>query len=183
MKGIYEFPIQLSDPTKLVYSTHDYPASVYRQEWFNSTSYPNNLKSIWDEYWGGIMKSGVAVLLGEFGTFAENEEDLAWLGEITQYIHDNEMSFTYWCMNPNSGDTGGLLLDNWKSLHRTKTTVLKPLFKEAYLTTLPQSIQSDVAPEKENAGGSISTNHEVNEEAAINGANEFKANILNSFEF
>jgi hypothetical protein len=57
------------------------------------------------------------------------------IGEITDYIHENEISFTYWCLNPNSGDTGGLLLDNWKSLHRAKTTVLRPLFKQAYKTT------------------------------------------------
>ena len=33
----------------------------------------------------------------------------------------------YWCLNPNSGDTGGLLLDDWITPHQEKLDLLEPL--------------------------------------------------------
>jgi hypothetical protein len=75
------------------------------------------------------------------------------IGEITDYIHENEISFTYWCLNPNSGDTGGLLLDNWRSLHRAKTTVLRPLFKQAYKTTNQEEGDVQLDADQKKTGG------------------------------
>jgi hypothetical protein len=34
------------------------------------------------------------------------------------------MSFTYWCFNPNSGDTGGLLNDDWTTVNQTRLSYL-----------------------------------------------------------
>lgn len=31
----------------------------------------------------------------------------------------------YWCLNPNSGDTGGVLKDDWKSARDDKLLLLK----------------------------------------------------------
>jgi endoglucanase len=62
-------PVRLSVPNQLVYSAHDYPASVYAQSWFNAPNYPANLPGIWESHWGYLMTSNTApVLLGEFGT-------------------------------------------------------------------------------------------------------------------
>ena len=36
------------------------------------------------------------------------------------------MSFTYWSWNPNSGDTGGIALDDWYSVNETKMNILRP---------------------------------------------------------
>ena len=33
---------------------------------------------------------------------------------------------TFWCLNPNSGDTGGLLNDDWATWDETKYALLKP---------------------------------------------------------
>ena len=55
---------------RVVYSPHDYPASVAWQNWFGASDYPDNLTSVWDTNWGYIQKQGIApVLLGEFGTY------------------------------------------------------------------------------------------------------------------
>ena len=35
--------------------------------------------------------------------------------------------FFYWSLNPNSGDTGGLLLDDWQSFDHRKLDLLRPL--------------------------------------------------------
>jgi endoglucanase len=52
LQGVRSYPVQLNVANRLVYSAHDYPASVYGQSWFNAPNYPNNLPGIWDSYWG-----------------------------------------------------------------------------------------------------------------------------------
>ncbi len=37
------------------------------------------------------------------------------------------MSFAYWSWNPNSGDTGGLVADDWSSPEQDKLDALAPL--------------------------------------------------------
>jgi endoglucanase len=36
------------------------------------------------------------------------------------------MSFTFWSWNPNSGDTGGILNDDWTTVNTTKQSFLDP---------------------------------------------------------
>jgi endoglucanase len=36
------------------------------------------------------------------------------------------MSFTYWAWNPNSGDTGGIVEDDWMTVQQEKQTILQP---------------------------------------------------------
>ena len=35
------------------------------------------------------------------------------------------MSYTYWSWNPNSGDTGGILKDDWQTIDQDKLDVMK----------------------------------------------------------
>jgi len=51
-------PVRLNQPGHLVYSAHDYPASVYQQTWFNDPNYPNNLPAVWDRNWGYLFRQG-----------------------------------------------------------------------------------------------------------------------------
>ena len=37
-----------------------------------------------------------------------------------QYLDQNKISFAYWSFNPNSGDTGGLVGDDWSTPQRAK---------------------------------------------------------------
>jgi endoglucanase len=41
-------------------------------------------------------------------------------------IVENKLHQTFWVLNPNSGDTGGLLLDDWKTWDEAKYALLKP---------------------------------------------------------
>ena len=34
--------------------------------------------------------------------------------------------FTYWSWNPNSGDTGGIALDDWTTVNQAKQAILEP---------------------------------------------------------
>jgi aryl-phospho-beta-D-glucosidase BglC (GH1 family) len=121
-------PVVLNVPGRVVYSPHDYPQSVYAQDWFEVASYPGNLPTLWDTHWGYLVKDQIApVLLGEFGTELQTVSDQLWLDTLAEYVQTNGVSFTYWCFNPNSGDTGGVLKDDWRSVHQNKQAILAPL--------------------------------------------------------
>ncbi|GAA5039384.1 cellulase family glycosylhydrolase [Microbacterium fluvii] len=128
LRGVKTKPVTLKVKNKVVYSPHDYPSTVYAQSWFGASNYPSNLAGVWEKNWGYIQTQGIApVLLGEFGTKYETSSDKKWLKAIVSYLKKKGMSFAYWSFNPNSGDTGGLLKDDWKTAQSAKLTALKPL--------------------------------------------------------
>jgi aryl-phospho-beta-D-glucosidase BglC (GH1 family) len=126
LMGAKDFPIRLQVPNRLVYSAHEYPASIYPQSWFNDPAFPNNLPAVWDKYWG-YLAADIPILIGEFGTRLETDKDRQWLQKFKGYIQAKRLHWTFWSLNPNSGDTGGLLLDNWVSVHKEKQDLLKTI--------------------------------------------------------
>jgi endoglucanase len=124
-----QYPVRLSVPGKLVYSPHEYATSVYVQEWFNDPEFPANLPAIWDQQWGYLERQGIApLLLGEFGSTLADPRDRVWLTELMRYTGSgvSGMDFTYWSWNPDSGDTGGIVLDDWKTVNTAKQAILQP---------------------------------------------------------
>ncbi len=141
LKGVATTPVMLNISNKLVYSMHDYPASVTAQTWFSAPNYPANLGGVWDSYWGYIFKSNTApLLLGEFGSKMTTVSDQQWMDKLTDYTDGDfdlngtndlaagqkGISWTYWCFNPNSGDTGGILNDDWMTVNTTKLNYIQP---------------------------------------------------------
>jgi endoglucanase len=128
LRDVRTRPIHLRVPGKVVYSPHDYPASVYPQVWFRDPTYPANLPRVWHDNWGYLAEEGIApVWLGEFGTMLRTASDQAWLGALVTYLHDHGISWAFWSWNPNSGDTGGILRDDWRTLDDAKLAALAPL--------------------------------------------------------
>jgi endoglucanase len=121
------FPVRLNRPGKLVYSAHDYAISVFHQTWFDDPNYPANLPALWNGFWGYLVAQGTApVLVGEFGSTLADPKDVTWLNELMRYMSASGMSFTYWSWNPNSGDTGGLVGDDWVTVNQAKQRILQP---------------------------------------------------------
>jgi aryl-phospho-beta-D-glucosidase BglC (GH1 family) len=142
LMGVRDRPVDLALDNKLVYSPHDYPNSIYAQPWFNEPGFPNNLPAKFDQMWGFIYKNGTApIFLGEFGTKLTDPKDQAWLQKITAYLDGDldgngtidipagksGMSWAWWSWNPNSGDTGGILQDDWRSVQQAKLNALLPI--------------------------------------------------------
>jgi endoglucanase len=128
--GAATAPVRLNVPNRLVYSAHDYPSSVFMQSWFNAPDYPNNMPAIWDAHWGYLHRTNVApVLLGEFGTRLQSMSDQQWLDALVSYLGTgvNRINWTFWCLNPNSGDTGGILGDDWRTVNTAKHNKLVPI--------------------------------------------------------
>ena len=124
-----QFPVRLTVPGKLVYSPHEYATSVYVQEWFDDPAFPANLPAIWDQQWGYLERQGIApLLLGEFGSTLRDPRDKVWLTELMRYTGTGVtgIDFTYWSWNPNSGDTGGIVGDDWKTVNTEKQAILQP---------------------------------------------------------
>lgn len=142
LMGVRDRPVTLDVANKLVYSAHDYPNSIYAQPWFQGANFGDTLTQKFDQMWGYIYKEGIApVYLGEFGSRMADAKDLVWLDKITAYLsgdldangtHDiaagqQGISWTWWSWNPNSGDTGGILQDDWTSVNAAKVAELQPI--------------------------------------------------------
>jgi aryl-phospho-beta-D-glucosidase BglC (GH1 family) len=136
LMGAGQYPVVLNVPNRVVYSPHDYPSSVSSQPWFSASNYPNNLPSVWTQFWGYLYRDDIApVWLGEFGSELQTTSDQEWYQQITAYLGNTTgapaggqgMSWSWWCWNPNSGDTGGILQDDWQTVNTNKMQGLIPL--------------------------------------------------------
>lgn len=143
LKGVATRPVSLNVANKVVYSPHEYGQSVGTQTWLSTDSnavagYPGNLPAVFRNAWGFIAEQGIAPLwIGEFGghfgtradgTSAPNKvPEEQWLGQLETYINTYGINFAYWCYNPNSVDTGGLLKNDWVTVDTHKTTLLQPI--------------------------------------------------------
>ncbi|HEY6178403.1 MAG TPA: cellulase family glycosylhydrolase [Kofleriaceae bacterium] len=123
-----QFPVRLTNPRKLVYSAHDYGMSVFNQQrWFIDPTFPATLQPFWESMWGYLVRQNIApVLLGEFGSTLADPKDGVWMPALLNYVQSLGMSWTYWSLNPNSGDTKGLLLDDWTSIDHVRYDVIQP---------------------------------------------------------
>ncbi|RVT98545.1 hypothetical protein EOD42_00010 [Rhodovarius crocodyli] len=142
LQGVAQHPVVLNVANQLVYSPHDYPNSVFPQTWFQDPNYPNNLDDIFRANWGYIYEQNIApILLGEWGTKLVDPLDAGWLSAITKYLGGDfnldgvkdisagklPMSWAWWAWNPNSGDTGGVLQDDWLTPNLNKVNAVKPI--------------------------------------------------------
>lgn len=127
LEGAGRFPVRLSAPNKLVYSPHEYGPGVFNQPWFSEPEFPGNLRDRWEIGFHYLVTEKIApVLIGEFGgrrTDSRSPEGI-WQRKLVDFIDQNRLSYAYWSWNPNSGDTGGILQDNWQSINRLKQALL-----------------------------------------------------------
>jgi endoglucanase len=126
LEGAGQFPVRLLEPGKLVYSIHDYGPEVSYQPWFYARDFPENLPDVWMKYWGYLQVGGVApVLVGEFGAISVNGTSAGvWMRSLVAFMRHYGFSYTYWAWNPDTWDTGGLLMDDWRTLDPTKMSSL-----------------------------------------------------------
>lgn len=127
LRAVKDYPIDLGKyQNKLVYSPHDYGPTVYKQPWFEGNyTFDSLMKDCWYDNWFYIHKNGTApLLIGEWGGFMK-EPNLTWMTYMRQLIKENKLNHTFWCFNANSGDTGGLVLDDFKTWDEEKYAFVK----------------------------------------------------------
>ena len=74
------------------------------------------------------------VAIGEFGSRFGDEKDIRSMQDMAKYFnldgeandgtHQPITSWFYWSWNANSGDTGGIVEDNWINIHWKKIDYL-----------------------------------------------------------
>lgn len=122
-------------------------------------NWPNNLPGVWRPHWGFIFEQGIAPLwIGEFGgkygvngsgvqdasAAPHGAYERTWTTTLCGYLNGDfngdgasdlpagskGMSFSYWSLNPNSGDTGGMLQDDWQTVQASKLALINTLLAE-----------------------------------------------------
>lgn len=119
---------------RLVLAPHAYGPDVYNQSYFNDPAFPGNMPAIWEQHFGQFAKSGYPVVLGEFGgKYGRGlPGDVAWQNAMVSYMIGKKMTDSfYWSWNPNSGDTGGILNEDWTTVRTDKMDLLKKLWTSA----------------------------------------------------
>lgn len=139
------------------------------------TNWPMNLYQVWRKHWGFIYEQAIApIWIGEFGgKFGTNGSGVAgvaphaeyesqWLYHLTNYLNGDfdgngaididdglqGISFAFWAFNPNSGDTGGIVQDDWHTPQPLKLRLLDPIMAGIpldYLTSLNPISANEIA--------------------------------------
>lgn len=127
LRGVKDYPVDLGKyQNKLVYSPHDYGPAVYKQPWFqDGYNFDSLYKDCWYDNWFYIQKEGIApLLIGEWGGYM-TQPNLTWMTHLRKLIKDNRINHTFWCFNANSGDTGGLVKDDFVTWDTEKYNFVK----------------------------------------------------------
>ncbi|MDD6769636.1 cellulase family glycosylhydrolase [Inconstantimicrobium porci] len=129
LRGVKDHPIDLgSYKNKVVYAPHDYGPGVSNQPWFEKDFTVETLKKdVWGPNWLYIYDQNIApILIGEWGGRLDGGKNEMWLNDMAKLIKDNKLNHTFWCVNPNSGDTGGIFKGDFITLEEEKYNIVKP---------------------------------------------------------
>lgn len=131
LRGVKDYPIDFGSKelnSKIVYSPHDYGPSVYNQTWFDKDFTTQTLlDDYWYDTWAYINDQDIApLLIGEWGGHMDTGKNQKWMELLRDYMIDNHINHTFWCLNPNSGDTGGLLGYDFTTWDDDKYALFEP---------------------------------------------------------
>lgn len=134
-RGQRDYPITLKNAQyqkQVVFSPHDYGPLVWPQTWFKKEFTQESLmEDCWYDNWAFIYEEGIApLLIGEWGGFIDAEHDTdgkntKWMTYLRDYMIENHIHHTFWCFNENSGDTGGLVYDDFKAWDEEKYALVE----------------------------------------------------------
>lgn len=115
---------------RLVLAPHVYGPDVFGMPYFDAANFPANMPAIWEQHFGRFSPN-YAMVIGEFGGKygRGNPRDRVWQNAFVDYlISKNIHSGFYWSWNANSGDTGGILQDDWTNHWQDKVDLLNRLW-------------------------------------------------------
>ncbi|MCJ8313963.1 MAG: cellulase family glycosylhydrolase [Pseudomonadales bacterium] len=129
LQGVTDNAINITYNNKLVYSPHEYGPEVYVQPWFKVAGFPRNLPYLWEDRFGFIYQQSIGHLfVGEFGIKYDMPGTASniWFDSFLTYMCERKegYSWTFWAWNPNSGDTGGILGNDWEEVNSWKVDKL-----------------------------------------------------------
>jgi endoglucanase len=130
LEGVANWPVVLDVDNRLVYSPHEYGQGVFDQPWFSDPDMAGVLAHRWETGFAYIAEQDIApILVGEFGgrEVGYDTTEGLWQNQFVDFLAERGYSWTYWSWNPNSTDTGGILDDDWVTVHADKQVMLDRL--------------------------------------------------------
>ena len=115
LRGVRKYPVKPDAGTgQIVYSPHDYGPIVSDQTWFHKDfTEATLLDDYWRDTWAYLVEEDMyPLLIGEWGGKLDGGDNEKWLGLLRDYMIKHHINHTFWCLNDDSGDTGGL----WKDI-------------------------------------------------------------------
>ncbi len=133
-RGAKDYPVDFGEyQSQLVYSPHDYGPLVYAQTWFDKDfTRQTLLDDYWYDTWAYLVEENISpLLMGEWGGFIDEQHDPTgdnkkWMEILRDYMIEKRIHHTFWCFNENSGDTGGLVYDNFGKWDKEKYAFVEP---------------------------------------------------------
>ncbi len=128
LRGVRNYPVTVpGHQTQIMYSPHDYGPSVWDQSWFYEGFTKDTLiNDVWYDNWLYIHDENIApLLIGEWGGFMDGGKNQAWMNDLRDLLVEKKIHHTFWCINPNSGDTGGLIGYDWATWDEAKYALFK----------------------------------------------------------
>ncbi|MBN2736184.1 MAG: cellulase family glycosylhydrolase [Spirochaetales bacterium] len=122
-----KYPVDLGAQSKqVVYSPHDYGPDLYVQPWFKDNfTYQSLAQEAWGPNWFYLVESNTTpILIGEWGGKLGGDNK-KWMELLADFIEANDLNFTFWCYNPDSHDTGGIVTADYE-LDTAKYAIVKP---------------------------------------------------------
>lgn len=187
LDSVKERPVKLSDPSKLVYTPHFYGPSVYPMRYHADMS--TNVPKVMHHDFGYICTDKLGcVFLGEIGGKAEGT-DKDFHEAATKYIEGNPglvSNVAIWSLNPNSGDTKGILKDDWKTPEEHKLAFYRRMAPVGEVQAKPEPPVVDApveAPQAPEGGVEIKA---VKKESWKQNADEvakYEIDVINTTEF
>ena len=109
-----------------MYFIHEYGPDVFMQPWFEGGFDQRRLyDENWHKFWLFIHEENIApVFIGEWGGFL-TEDNIRWMNCLTELITEHQLNHTFWCFNPNSPDTGGLVGDDFRTWDEDKYKIFR----------------------------------------------------------
>ena len=130
MIGVGEQPIELGNPSRLVYSPHVYGPGLFwgnkieEPEFFLAPGFPKSMHEVWMRHFGFVSgETGAPIVVGETGGVFR-DRDKAWQLEFIAWCASQHIGIFYFALNPDSKDTGGILMPDWTTPHQEKLQML-----------------------------------------------------------
>lgn len=170
LRGVRDYPVVPDSGTsQIVYSPHDYGPSVYAQTWFDKDFTEQTLlDDYWYDTWAYINEEDIApLLIGEWGGHMDGTKNQQWMELLRDYMIKHHINHTFWCLNPNSGDTAGLLSYDFISWDEEKYG----MFEESLWQTLESGKYIGLDHQKALGENGISLNEFYGSYASTEGSN------------
>ena len=129
LKGVADMEVEVpGHQDQIMYSPHDYGPLVFMQWWFQSDFDRDSLRTeVWEPNWLYIHNNNISpLLIGEWGGYMDGGDNQKWMEALRDEIAEVKLHHTFWVINPNSGDTGGLIENDWVTWDEDKYNLLKP---------------------------------------------------------